>query len=105
MSISVQRCAECGSELPPNVPPGLCPGCALGRVMEIAPAETFAVPPSDGLTADQTFERRWAWAVMEEAIKKLAQEYSARGKTNLFEQLKELQPGEHGEKSYAGGHN
>jgi len=29
MNHSVQRCAECGSKLPPNVPPGLCPHCAL----------------------------------------------------------------------------
>ena len=32
MSAPVQCCAECGSELLPHVPPGLCPHCALSEV-------------------------------------------------------------------------
>src|SRR6186997_2125045 len=44
MSNAVQRCAECGSELPPNVPPGLCPRCALSGVGETAAAETPTLP-------------------------------------------------------------
>ena len=32
MSTPVQCCAECGSELLPHVPPGLCPHCALSEV-------------------------------------------------------------------------
>jgi RNA polymerase sigma factor (sigma-70 family) len=63
--------------------------------------EQEAMTPTDGLTAEQHYERRWARAVMREAVNKLQSEYDARGKSALFSQLKELQPGEHGEKSYA----
>jgi RNA polymerase sigma-70 factor (ECF subfamily) len=63
--------------------------------------EREAVSPVDGLTADQLYDRRWARAVMAEAIKRLEAEYAARGKSALFAQLKDLQPGERGEKNYA----
>jgi eukaryotic-like serine/threonine-protein kinase len=43
MNDSVQSCAECGSELPAHVPPGLCPHCALSAVLESTPAETSAL--------------------------------------------------------------
>jgi WD40 repeat protein len=36
MSAAVQSCAECGRELFPNVPPGLCPSCALRDVLKRA---------------------------------------------------------------------
>ena len=63
--------------------------------------ERDALGPVDGLSADQIYDRRWARAVMDEAVRRLREEYAARGKTELFEQLKDLQPGEHGEKNYA----
>ena len=62
--------------------------------------ERDALGPVDGLTADQIYDRRWARAVMDEAARRLRQEYAGRGKSELFEQLKDLQPGEHGQKSY-----
>jgi RNA polymerase sigma-70 factor (ECF subfamily) len=62
--------------------------------------ERDAIEPADGLTADQVYDRRWAQAVMEEAYKKLREDYAAKGKADLFEQLKDLQPGKHGEQSY-----
>jgi hypothetical protein len=37
---------------------------------------------------------------MEQAYKRLAQEYAAKGKTALFDQIKNVQPGEHGERNY-----
>lgn len=52
-------------------------------------------------TPEQIYERRWAETVMKEAAERLRQTYAARGKSPLFEQLKDLQPGEHGERSYA----
>ena len=55
----------------------------------------------DGLTAEQHYEQRWARAVMHEAGKRLEAEYEARGKAALFAQLKDVQPGEEGEKTYA----
>jgi len=56
--------------------------------------------PANALTPDQIFERRWAQAVMTQAAERLREDYAARGKDALFEQLKDLQPGEHGERSY-----
>ena len=47
------------------------------------------------------FERRWAQAVMDRAVARLRQEYAEDGKAELFDQLKDLQPGERGERSYA----
>ena len=63
--------------------------------------ERDALGPVDGLSADQIYDRRWARAVMDEAARRLREEYTARGKTELFEQLKDVQPGEHGAQSYA----
>jgi RNA polymerase sigma-70 factor (ECF subfamily) len=63
--------------------------------------ERDAFEPADGMTPDQVYERRWACAVMDAATRRLREEYARLGKTDLFEQLKDLQPGEHGEKSYA----
>jgi len=63
--------------------------------------EREALGPVDGLSADQIYDRRWARAVMDEAVRRLRDEYAKRGKLDLFEQLKDLQPGEHGEQSYA----
>ena len=48
MNDPVQRCAECGGELPPNVPPGLCPRCALSGKLETDPTEAQAMPRSFG---------------------------------------------------------
>jgi DNA-directed RNA polymerase specialized sigma24 family protein len=53
------------------------------------------------LTAEQVFDRRWAQAVMEASLHRLRDEYVARGKGELFERLKDLQPGERGESSYS----
>ncbi len=63
--------------------------------------ERDALGPVDGLSADQIYDRRWARAVMDEAARRLREEYAKRGKTGLFEQLKDLQPGEHGARGYA----
>ena len=46
------------------------------------------------MVPDQPFERRWAQAIMERAYKRLAEEYAAKGKAALFDQIKNVQPGE-----------
>jgi RNA polymerase sigma-70 factor (ECF subfamily) len=63
--------------------------------------ERAFIGPKDDLTADQIYERRWAQAVMTQAADRLRETYEADGKISLFEQLKDLQPGEHGERSYS----
>jgi RNA polymerase sigma-70 factor (ECF subfamily) len=102
-STDQRRCAECGSDLPLNVPPGLCPRCALSSALATAAAETSAMPaPEAGeRTPDENFEQRWAHSLLQAAIRRLEADYAARGQQALFDYLKELQPGKHGEKSYA----
>jgi DNA-directed RNA polymerase specialized sigma24 family protein len=63
--------------------------------------ERDALGPVNGLSADQLYDRRWARAVMDEAARRLGEEFAADGKGALFEQLKDIQPGEHGESTYA----
>jgi DNA-directed RNA polymerase specialized sigma24 family protein len=63
--------------------------------------ERGALGPVHGLSGDQLYDRRWARAVMDEAARRLREDYIARGKAELFEQLKDLQPGEHGARNYA----
>lgn len=66
-----------------------------------AAEERDALGPVDGLSADQLYDRRWAQAVMAEAARRLREEYAANGKAALFDELKDIQPGERGESSYA----
>jgi DNA-directed RNA polymerase specialized sigma24 family protein len=63
--------------------------------------ERDALAPADGLTPDQVYERRWAETVMTRAFERLRADYARRGKSDLFEQLKDLQPGERDSHSHA----
>ncbi len=68
---------------------------------ETSAEERYLNAPVNGLSPDQIFDRRWAQTVMERALSRLREEYVVGGKAELFEQLKDVQPGEHGESSYA----
>jgi RNA polymerase sigma-70 factor (ECF subfamily) len=68
---------------------------------ETSAEERFLAAPLNGLSPDQIFERRWAQTVMERALNRLREEYAAGGKAVLFDELKDIQPGVHGESSYA----
>lgn len=63
--------------------------------------ERYMSEVKNGLSPDEMFEHRWAQTIMERALNRLREEYVAGGKEALFEQLKDIQPGEHGESSYA----
>ncbi len=63
--------------------------------------ERDALASVDGLSPDELYDRRWARAVMDEAARHLREEYAANGKSMLFDALKDIQPGERGESSYA----
>lgn len=52
------------------------------------------IEPSDPLTADQVYERRWALTLMEQVLRRLKEEYRAAGKSALFDSLKFLLPDE-----------
>ena len=57
--------------------------------------------PADTLTPDQIFERRWAETLIQQALRRLQHEYVSQGKGELYDQLKDLAPGERGEQTYA----
>ena len=49
-------------------------------------AETrYSLEPADNLTPEMAFERRWAFAVLEQTMAALRDEYEAAGKKELFE--------------------
>ncbi|MEO7319124.1 MAG: hypothetical protein ABIZ56_09065 [Chthoniobacteraceae bacterium] len=52
--------------------------------------ERYALEPRDELSPDKLFDRRWAVAVIEQALARLGAEYSAAGKGALFGALKPL---------------
>src|SRR5262249_36661676 len=53
------------------------------------------------LSAEQVFDRRWVQTVLDNSLRRLRQEYESKGKGALFEKLKDIQPGERGELTYA----
>ena len=55
---------------------------------EFAAEDGYPLEPADRLTPDQVFERRWAQTVMAQALARLRDEYRAKGKEALYEQLK-----------------
>jgi len=68
---------------------------------EMTAEERNLSEPRNELSPDQIFERRWAQTVFDRGLQRLEQEYTAEGRSDLFHELKDLQPGRHGEESYA----
>lgn len=68
---------------------------------EMTAEERHLVEPRNELSPDQIFERRWAQTVFVRGLHRLREEYAADGRADLFHELKDLQPGQHGERSYA----
>jgi RNA polymerase sigma factor (sigma-70 family) len=57
--------------------------------LDFSDAETsIAFQPADNQTPEKAFEKRWALALLEQSLARLRQEYSDRGRQDLFEQLK-----------------
>src|SRR5687768_13545663 len=76
-------------------------GHTLISLDEFETEEGGGMVVADGLTPDQMFELRWAQTVMERTVARLRQEYIEEGRGELYEQLKDLRPGERTEPSYA----
>lgn len=76
-------------------------GCGFISLDAAAGEEGYRLEPVDELTPDQVFERRWAQTVLQAALNRLREEYSARGQTALFDRLQDYQPREPGGQSYA----
>lgn len=52
--------------------------------------QSFELEPVEHLTADQIYERRWATAVLDQALERLGDDYRAAQKEMLFDRLKLL---------------
>jgi RNA polymerase sigma-70 factor (ECF subfamily) len=60
----------------------------------------YGLGPTDELTPEKIYERRWALALLEKVAFRLRQEYDRRGKLRLFDELKALLAGEDSTTSY-----
>src|SRR4029077_15609661 len=59
------------------------------------------IEPTDPVTAEMIYERRWALTVLERVLSRLKNEYRTAGNATLFDSLKELLPDEPGSPSQA----
>jgi RNA polymerase sigma factor (sigma-70 family) len=68
---------------------------------EIRERERIDVERSDRLTADQIYERRWAFTVLEQVMTRLRDEYRSAGNVRFFDQMKKMLMDEPGRPSQA----
>jgi len=68
---------------------------------EIRERERIDVERSDTLTADQIYERRWAFTVLEQVMARLRDEYRSAGNLRFFDQMKKMLMDEPGRPSQA----
>ena len=76
-------------------------GQRLIPLEELSTDERNGIEPTDSVTAEQIYERRWASTVLERVLGLLKNEYAAAGNTVLFDSLKQLLPDEPGAPSQA----
>ena len=68
---------------------------------EIRERERIDIERSDRLTADQIYERRWAFTVLEQVMTRLRDEYRSAGNVRFFDQMKKMLMDEPGRPSQA----
>jgi RNA polymerase sigma-70 factor (ECF subfamily) len=68
---------------------------------EIREGERIDIERSDRLTADQIYERRWAFTVLEQVMAHLRDEYRSAGNVRFFDQMKKMLMDEPGRPSQA----
>jgi RNA polymerase sigma-70 factor (ECF subfamily) len=71
-------------------------GQRLIPLEELSADERTEIEPTDPVTAEQIYERRWASTVLERVLGLLQNEYVAAGNAALFDSLKQLLPDEPG---------
>jgi RNA polymerase sigma-70 factor (ECF subfamily) len=54
------------------------------------PETRYRLEPTDSVSPETLFERRWAMTVLDRAVERVRQEYAAAEKADLFEVLKEF---------------
>jgi RNA polymerase sigma factor (sigma-70 family) len=68
---------------------------------EIRESERIDVERSDRLTAEQIYERRWAFTVLEQVMARLREEYRSANNLRFFDQMKKMLMDEPGRLSQA----
>jgi RNA polymerase sigma factor (sigma-70 family) len=76
-------------------------GQRLIPLEELRADERIDMEPSDPMTAEMIYERRWALTVLERVLSGLKEEYLSADNAALFDSLKELLPAEPGSPSQA----
>jgi RNA polymerase sigma factor (sigma-70 family) len=76
-------------------------GQRLLPLEDIRESERIDDERSDRLTADQIYERRWAFTVLEQVMTRLRDEYRSSGNQRFFEQMKKMLMDEPGRLSQA----
>lgn len=67
-------------------------GRTLVSLDQFTEEERHRVEPADRQTPDQAYDRRWAEAVLRQALDRLRDEYAQSGQSALFALLKDFQP-------------
>jgi RNA polymerase sigma factor (sigma-70 family) len=65
-------------------------GQRLIPLEEIRKRERVDFERNDALTADQIYERRWAFTVLEQVMMRLRDEYRSAGNVRFFDQMKKM---------------
>ncbi|PYJ85651.1 MAG: RNA polymerase subunit sigma-24 [Verrucomicrobia bacterium] len=55
---------------------------------ELGAEDRYRLEPSEQMTPEKLFERRWASALLDQVRQRLQTEYAAQGKTQLYERLR-----------------
>jgi RNA polymerase sigma factor (sigma-70 family) len=76
-------------------------GQRLIPLEELGADERTEMEPTDPVTAEQIYDRRWASTLLERVLSLLKNEYAAAGNAVLFDSLKQLLPDEPGSVSQA----
>jgi len=69
-------------------------GQRLIPLEELSASGRREIEPTNSLTAERLYERRWALTLMEQVLRRLKDEYCTAGNSVLFESLKQLLPDE-----------
>jgi len=76
-------------------------GQRLIPLEELHAEERIEMEPTEPVTAETIYERRWALTVLEHVLSRLKDEYRVAGNAALFDSLKQLLPDEPGAPSQA----
>lgn len=76
-------------------------GCTSLSLDHADAERRYLLEPAHGLTAERIFDRRWATALLDQAMARLRQECREGRKSELFDSVQGILAGERGDASYA----